>query len=350
MMFSSYAANAVLAKSRAKYGRRLTVQQYNDLLGCHTVSELAGYLKTRTKYSKCLAGYSPETLHRGFLEICLKRYLFDEYASLYRYELSLGEKFNRYFVLRSELEQILNCLRLIVGGNPEEYLFKLPDFFNKHTSLDLYRLAEAKTFQDLLKAVEHTPYYKVLEPFASLEHAELDYAVIDSALQKYMYLEIVSAIEDGFHGSAKKALLELVGMQCDMINLTYIYRLKYIFKINNDYIRTLLLPHGSQLGEKELSILLEDASKSDFFDRLAKTPLKKYFTNWGSEYIEQLTESILFGYSTKLMRYSSKPPVVLLSFIILAEIEVANITHIIEGVRYDIPAEEISKLLIGIQH
>ena len=38
----------------------------------------------------------------------------------------------------------------------------------------------------------------------------------------------------------------------------------------------------------------------------------------------------------------------MLSFMFLAENEVNNITHIIEGIRYQVPAEEISRMLIGV--
>ena len=72
-MLSSLAANAVLTKSRAKYGKRLNNRQYVDLINCKSVSEIASYLKSRTKYASCLKGYYPESMHRGFLEDVYKR-------------------------------------------------------------------------------------------------------------------------------------------------------------------------------------------------------------------------------------------------------------------------------------
>lgn len=347
-MLSSLAANAVLTKSRAKYGKRLTDRQYIDLINCKSVSEIASYLKSRTKYASCLKGYSPESMHRGFLEVCLRRFLFEEYESLYRYELSLGEKLYNYFTLRTEFEQISNCIRLMIGGNPEDYIFKLPDFFNKHTSLDLYALAEVKTIKDLIKALDHTPYQKVLEPFQNLDNIANYYTAIDSALQNYMYSEIIRDIHRDFHGKTKKALLDMIGIQCDLINISYIYRLKEIFHMDTDSIRPLLLPHGSILGHKDIEYLLSDSGKLDFNTRLEKTGLKKRFADQNHEYIEESCDSVLFNYCTKKMRYSPLPPIVVFSFVILAETEIKNIIHIIEGVRYGASPDEISKLLIGI--
>ena len=50
-MTVSSAANAVLAKARAMYGKRLTAQNYTDLLACRTVNEAAAYLKAPTAYA-----------------------------------------------------------------------------------------------------------------------------------------------------------------------------------------------------------------------------------------------------------------------------------------------------------
>ena len=50
-MTVSSAANAVLAKARAMYGKRLTAQNYTDLLACRSVNEAAAYLKAHTAYA-----------------------------------------------------------------------------------------------------------------------------------------------------------------------------------------------------------------------------------------------------------------------------------------------------------
>ena len=100
-MMSSYSSNAILAKARAMYGRRLTEQNYTDLLGCRSVGEVAAYLKTRTSYSDILEGVAALNIHRGRLEELLRKRLFLQYASLCRYEMSIGQDFYQYSVILS---------------------------------------------------------------------------------------------------------------------------------------------------------------------------------------------------------------------------------------------------------
>ena len=48
MRASAPSANVILAKARAMYGNSLKSQNYLELLNCHSVSEVASYLKNRT--------------------------------------------------------------------------------------------------------------------------------------------------------------------------------------------------------------------------------------------------------------------------------------------------------------
>ena len=47
---SGKASNAVLAKARALYGRRLRAEDYRRLTDCHTMTELANELKALPLY------------------------------------------------------------------------------------------------------------------------------------------------------------------------------------------------------------------------------------------------------------------------------------------------------------
>ena len=46
------------------YGRRLTDKDYEDLLACKTVPEVANYLKNETVYSEILSGLNENDVHR----------------------------------------------------------------------------------------------------------------------------------------------------------------------------------------------------------------------------------------------------------------------------------------------
>ena len=59
MKASAASGNAVLAKARALYGRRLRADDYRRLMGCRTMTELAAALKEYPLYADALAEVAP---------------------------------------------------------------------------------------------------------------------------------------------------------------------------------------------------------------------------------------------------------------------------------------------------
>lgn len=88
------------------------------------------------------------------------------------------------------------------AGNPEEYLFSLPAFLNRHTRIDLYALAHVKNYEDLLSALSHTPYRKLMEPFRPVPGIPMNYTGIENALYTYLYNSAFEIIDKYTHGQA----------------------------------------------------------------------------------------------------------------------------------------------------
>ena len=72
------------------------------------------------------------------------------------------------------------------------------------------------------------------------------------------------------------------------------------------------------------------------------------FAERGDRSVEQVSAKLIYDRAKGLVRFSTFPSVVMMSYVALAENEAENLTHIIEGIRYNIPPEEISRLLIGV--
>ena len=56
--------NATVAKIMAIYGKRLTPQDYSELMSRQSVAEAAEYLKKNTHYSDMLSSIDTNTIHR----------------------------------------------------------------------------------------------------------------------------------------------------------------------------------------------------------------------------------------------------------------------------------------------
>ncbi len=346
-MMSSFSSNAILAKSRAMYGRRLTQQNYTDLLGCHSVGEVAAYLKTRTAYADILEGVAALSIHRGRLEELLKKRLFLQYASLCRYEMSIGQDFYQYFVIKNDITQILNCLRLLNSGRSGEYIFSMPAFFNEHTGLDLFKLAEVTSFSGLLDALDGTEYRKVLAPFEQLTLTSRSILDIEAVLYKFFYSRLWQLANKDFKGKRLEGILDVMRIQVDMRTVENFYRLKKMIHADELMLRQFVIPEISNLSEKQITMLINAPTAEDMLKSLAQTFYAAQLKQVDFKYIEVATHKILFNWSKKYFRFSTDPTVVMFCYIYLAENEIDNITHVVEGVRYEVPADRIKAMLIG---
>lgn len=347
-MLSSFSSNAILAKARAMYGQRLKTEDYRALLACKTVGEVAGYLKSQTAYGSILAGINEIEVHRLQLETKLRQKLFDDYAALCRYEISVGEHFSQYLITRTEIEQILHSILLLNADMPEEYLFSMPMYLSRHTRIDLSSLSRIKSFDDLLSALAHTPYRALLEPFRPAENDRLHFTEIENALYTYLYGNVFQVIGRYMKGEAARQLTELFDSYIDLLNYVRILRLKFTYRSGTDFIRSTLFPYGA-FRKKLLNEVLAAESKEQIDAALAKTSIGRQIAKTEYNYVDEIPNRVKYKTCRRDIRFSTHPSVVMMSYIFLTQCEIYDIITIVEGIRYQLPPDEIEKLLTVIR-
>ncbi len=344
-MLSTLSSNAILSKARAMYGRCLTKENFKDLLACQSVGEVAAYLKSHTAYNKTLAGINENDIHRGQLESKLKQKLFEDYASLCRYEISVGEHFSQYLIMRSEIEQILHSILLLEAGKPEEYIFAMPMYLNRHTHINLSALSQIKSYSDLLDALSHTPYYKLLEKFKPVTGVPINYTGIENALYTYLFKNVFDVIDKYTRGETAKQLREIFNSYVDLVNYVRIIRLKDSYQASPDFIRSSLLPFGN-ISKRLLTEMIEADNEAKVTAAMNKTLIGKRSLKIDHTYIDEFPNIVKYMTSRHDIHFSTHPSVVMFSYTFIMQVELTDIITIVEGIRYKMSPDEIAKLLI----
>lgn len=347
-MSVSYADNAVLAKAHAMYGKRLTKENYTDMLNCRSLGELANYLKTRTYYSSDFE-ILPPTAGAAQIEEILKMSLLKKCEKLCEYQVSVGEVFYRYYIVQNDIRQIMTVLRLLKHGTPEKYLSSLPPFFNSRTDIDLYALAKVKSFADLLKVLEHTDYAEILGRYKDSYSDDGMFIFIENDLNKYLFSFLVKSVKLCKDKRKKKEIYEIINYRFDMYTVTRAYRLLNIGSADNFFISDFVMNDHTNFSDKQLKAISSAKSATDIIQMLPNTYYKKEFSKVDFKYIENATQEMLVRKMTKGFRYYTNPTAVMLSYLFLAENEVKNIIHIVEAIKYNIPADKAGSVLIGTE-
>ena len=343
-MLSSLSSNVVSAKARAMYGRRLNAQNYQDMLACKSVSDIARYLASNTDYDKVLAGINDREVHRGQLENRLKKKLLADSAALCRYEISIGDALASYLLQRSEVEQILNALLHLNADMTKEYFFSMPTPLAAHSHIDLVRLSGAEQFDDIIAALFHTPYQMLIEPFRPTYDNTVDFTAAENALYTYLYSQLYETIERQNSKSVKQDLKQIIDLYLDLNNFARILRFKTYFQAGPDYIRSNLLPFGS-LNRQQIEKMIQARDADEVRKLLVQTRIGKKTSKIEYNFADQLAERALYGVCRRGVHFSVSASVVLLSYIFYMQIELLDIINIVEGIRYNLPPEEIKKLL-----
>lgn len=343
-MLNFLSSNVVLAKARTMYGRRLTDADYEELLKCRNVGEVAGYLKGQTVYRKALAEIPESEAHRGELEIRLKQKVMDEYTSLCRYEMEVDHSFSRVLIEREEIRYLLRSVLSLNSGAPESSTFRFPPFLRRSTCLKLGPLARVRTLDDLKQAVYRTPYQKLLDPFLS-KGIPIDYTLLESALDRDLYSRLLDTVREHFTGGTRKELLAILESYLDLSNYVRIVRMKVLYGADAEATRKILMPSGS-MRPATLERMLHGSTEKEIRGIMESTSIGKIAVKKQVSYLDQIPLEMNFRFCRHDMDFSLHPVVVLISYLVLALVEIDNVITIIEGKRYQLAPEEIRKLLI----
>ena len=340
------ASNAITAKVRAKFGARLTDQNYRDMMALGSVAEVASYLKTRTKYAAALNDIRESAVHRGNLERLLNEYYLTEMSALCRFERNVGDKMAAVLTLREELKVVLDFLRYLAVGKPEQYLLVSSAVSDSLVSFDLRKMAASRNLAELKTALGASPFAKAIAGFAKADKDKFDYTIVESVLNRELYEFEVNFVNKNFSGAAKRELLDIIGMRADLQNAMICYRAKKYFNTDNGLILPQLIDTGLYVSKTARAKMAAAENADEVLEILKSTHYGEHFRKNADMPIDKLCSFIICKKLSRFIRMSTSPDVVSLCYTGLMTIEMNNVITIIEGVRYSLPPESIKKMLI----
>ena len=325
--------NAVLAKARALYGSRLRADDYRRLMACRTMTELAAALKEYPLYSGALAEVNPQYARRVQLENLLRQSLYTRYDSLCRYDRSAGSKVYEYFTLCCEVDELTAAMRCLDAGRPGDYLFRLPEFMQQRCCIDLYALAKATSLDGILAAVAGTRWEKVLAPLQSAKPDRGLTAQAEPLLQDFRHRALVALAPAKGGTSAAPNLRDLVELECDTSAVSNAARLIRVGAPATT-VRNACRRDCSALTAAEWDYLLASPDLPAFKQRFAQTSYGPLLAHHDYTVLKEGFFRYRTDWCRKWLRFSTEPTLVMMCYIWLAQCEVWNLNHIIEGDRY----------------
>jgi V/A-type H+-transporting ATPase subunit C len=343
---SSFSANAILAKARSMYSSHLSKTNYEELLKRRNINDLVTYLKSETVYSRALEAIKEGNVRREQLETILNEDSFQRLSRLMRYASKKEMEFYRLGIEEEELKLIFEKIRLIESPMYATYEFKIPHYLVRYASFDLYGLLTVNSYDDLLKLLYSTSYYDVLLKFKPKDNQKIDTNLLERELKHVYYSSYVDVVKKLFKGQKQKDLLTMIYTMIELSNITKIYRLKKYFNADTQTIKNSIFSEYSRIPTSYMNELIEAKDSSEFLKKLASSPYKLYVDDSEFVYIEYYSEKIKYNLAKRYMRFSTDSSLVFMTYKLVHSIEIDNLKHIIEGLRYGEEPDKIAELLI----
>lgn len=330
------AENALLAKARAMYARRLTPEQLQDMLACRSPAEVAAYLQEKTVYGDFLTGSFPSQVHREWLESQLREALYRHLETLTAYAYTIHSPIYRYGIIEREIARLGQSLAALADRTHSDLVRNTP-FFEQRSAVDWSAVEAAADLAQWLEALRGTPYHRVCRPFVDAAAGRVDMAALDHALQGCRVQQLQRLIDSEYHGAERQALTEQLQLRTDLTNLTTLYRIAVIRGQHPAVSGNAAVLPGGRLNGQTLQALMDAPDERAFRAALQDTPYRA-LPDWHPDgYIELSADRYLYGVCRHRLQVTTVPAVTVLCYTALRELEQKNIVHIIEGVRYGTP-------------
>ncbi len=346
MPMNSDTYGALAAKSRALYGKRLRMSDYDQMAAMRSTGEVLDYLSNHPAWSRTLRDKHFEIPSRIYVERALHDEIWAEYQSLNAFTLR-GDKLALSFpVMQLELEEILMNLRRLAPQESWREDERAPARLFRTGKVDYKKLSSCTDYDGLLEATKKTVYYDALRDLRSPEGGLPDYTSAEILLRSTYYTTLFRAFRRHYGGQVQKAMLRGLGEKVDLQNLIHILRLKTYFPAERQYI-TSLYPFNYRLSPETIRRLCDAPDAEAALDIIGETRYGERFQGRTLRELEDFSLEISAKFNRQQLRASPPSIYTAISYLRLKQVELQAVIRLIESVKYQVPYDPFLAKLAG---
>jgi V/A-type H+-transporting ATPase subunit C len=339
--------SALAGKTRAMFGRILKEADYRAIMGKDSVGGIADYLKNETHYAGELADIDEGDIHRGRLEVLLKRGLMKDYGKLAVFSQGILRGFVRTVYKKHEIESLKLLFRAFVAGNvPPETLEESLLFLSRYDRLNMPKLALSKDAAEFVGNLQGTEYYHRLRSFLG-EPGSFPLFQIEMALDSYYYNEIEHALRHLLKGEDAEIARELYGSEIDLFNLMTAYRCKVFYHMDRDVVNSYWVANRHRISQDIRTRMLDAPDREALMEVLSQSPYAEVFRNADERLFDIEVQEWLYRLHYRKFQQKVFTIACMLSYLRIRDTEIHNVITLIECARYRLPEERQIGYMIG---
>lgn len=331
--------SGISTKIRAMERWRIKPEQFEQMAALESVPEAVCFLRSLKPYEEIFSGTEEKELHRGQIEQLLNLAQYRDFAKLYQFADMKQRRFLDLYFMHYETGIIKTCLRNGAGGHEAaQDLSGFEAFFKRHSSVDLVRLSQCSSIDEVIGGLKDTIYYGPLESLRQKGRASLP--ACETAVDMLYFKNIWKTKEKYLSGQEKKDLTQCFGTRMDMLNLQWICRAKKYYRMSEGEIYAMIIPISLHLTKEEIRAMAQAENAEQVYGVIRRSWYGRL--NLGNLEKDQSLEKACRQVIDRIYELTSrKEPysaAVLNSYLYFKEREIEKIITIIERIRYGVAA------------
>ena len=344
MSNSKYAA--VITKARAMRARRISDDDFKNLIQSPNINDVFTYLRDQTYYGDFLRNLNPEKLHRAEIEARLSDLKIKETEKFMHYLSGDDKRFLETFFIRLDIEALKVLIR---GLSRRDELYRLKPvlvYSEKFTKIHFDQLLNVKDWESFKKVLKDTDYFRILEIYKDIEDRN-ELVMVEKILERYYYDLTKDRLWD-INPKENKELVIAYQRNIDLLNIISIYRSKKFYRMSREEMMVYSLRGGYEFPERKLYSLI-DAKNIEEMKEIVKDSSYYFLLNHEKTidlYMERRRQRYMYYQYLKLFTKTKDGIAPIIAYIRLLDYEIEDITAVIESKRYRMNPEETEKYLI----
>lgn len=337
---SGYAA--ISARVRAMYSFLLNPQDFARLSDAPDFPTLISQLK-QTAYAPYLENLKEKDMTPQKVDLAIKGRLADSYRSVIQmapeHARPLLKQLYRYF----EVQNLKAVLRAIVTDPDWERVQDVLFPMGTMTVLPAQAMVEAGSVGAAVELLQGTPYYDTLSFAMKRYSAEQNLFPLEVALDLYFWRQLWQEAKK-LQGQDREQASRIVGSLMDVNNLMWVIRYKVYHQLSEEEVINYTLPFGYRVRDEDVRAIAAGADLSTVVGRvfpgipdlntLLEEP-RKGLPQLEIELKRRLMKQCLAAFTGNPFHIG-----VPLAFLILSELEIEDLTVLIEAKSSEMPESE----------
>ena len=280
-----------------------------------------------------------ENSDRRIIERELDKTIIEDIEKIKKILNSSDKEIFNLFISRYEINCIIESLKNIIYKKDLSDSKEIVSVWTDRVFKYIKDIENSKSIDQYLERLRKSKYYIVVKEYLDEKNEKI--ANLDTKLNKIYFKDLDNSLKE-LNGRT----IELIGENIDLLNISWMYRMKKYYKMSPDEIQKRLIDVNYKLDNKEIKNIIDSEDIEDLKQKLISTNYAHIVEKASEDNLELEVNKYLFRKYKKCFIESEYSISTVISYMMLKEFQKQNIINILGAISYNLDKKEILNRII----